>query len=154
MLDVLEHVAAPRTRSAVDLVYFLKAGPFVKIGYTNSLRTRLNDLQVGCPYEQELIATLPGDRALEFKVHRLAGQYRARAEWFHFKGDLRRWVRGADNVLEQWSADAPEHTYLSFKTDKPDEFDEYLISIGRAPVEWISRPGPRITPFPACSRRR
>lgn len=83
------------------MIYFLQAGPYVKIGFTNGIRTRLNDLQVGCPYRQKLLGTLDGDERLELKIHDLADNHHYRAEWFHLRGDLKRWLAGA--AIKRWN---------------------------------------------------
>lgn len=123
------------------MIYFLQAGPFVKIGYTNGIRTRLNDLQVGCPYKQQLLATLDGDERLELKIHDLAEDYHARAEWFHHKGNLKRWIAGA-NITRTVTYDDGEVEYC-FKDQLGHygELDAYLLSIGQQPPKRIIGPG-------------
>jgi len=115
------------------MIYFLRAGPFVKIGYTDSLKTRMNDLQVGCPYRQELISTMPGSPATEVALHDMASDYHYRAEWFHYRGLLKRWLEGA-NIVRTVTYDDGDVEYC-FTTQKRGyaEFDAYLISIGREP---------------------
>lgn len=135
-LDSVEQTEAPPAPwRARQMVYFLEAGPFVKIGYTNGIKTRLNDLQVGCPYKQRLLATLPGDERLEHQIHDLAEDYHARAEWFHHKGRLKQWIAGA-NVTRSVTYEDGETEYC-FKEQlaQYDEFDAYLRSVGQEPMK-------------------
>jgi hypothetical protein len=115
------------------MIYFLRAGPFVKIGYTDSLRTRLNDLQVGCPYRQELVATMPGPPATEAALHDLADNHAYRAEWFHYRGDLKRWLEGANNVRTVTYDDGDTEYCFRSRLHEYEELDAYLISVGQTP---------------------
>ena len=72
-----------------DVVYFLKAGPFIKIGkatYSPALRVR--ELQTGCPYPIEVLNFVPGDIAMERKFHKRFAHCRAHGEWFHASASL------------------------------------------------------------------
>ena len=70
------------------MIYAIRAvgTDYIKIGYTTEdlLRTRLSTLQIGCPFELELIAAGPGTISEEQQIHVLltaAGRY-FRGEWF------------------------------------------------------------------------
>ncbi|WP_352999023.1 GIY-YIG nuclease family protein [Mesorhizobium sp. M0808] len=123
------------------MIYFLEAGPYVKIGYTNGIRTRLNDLQVGCPYKQRLLATLDGDERLELQIHDLAEDFHHRAEWFHHRGNLKRWIGGANITRTVTYADGAVEYCFKDQLGHYDEFDAYLVSIGREPGRRIIGPG-------------
>lgn len=79
-----------------SVVYFLRAGPFVKIGLASfgDVQARIEDLQTGCPYEITLLAVTIGDRSAELKLHRRFESLRSRAtgEWFAFDGDLEMYI--------------------------------------------------------------
>ena len=68
-------------------VYFIRCGP-VKIGRTTDLMNRLKDLQVGNPYELNILFTLPcssleHSMKLERFLHRqLYNKFHVRGEWF------------------------------------------------------------------------
>ena len=68
------------------MIYAIRAGDFVKIGFTDgeSVDGRLESMQTGCPLELVVVASGPGDRKLERKYHRWlkhAGCHE-RGEWF------------------------------------------------------------------------
>lgn len=72
-----------------DVVYFLRAGPFIKIGkatYSPALRVR--ELQTGCPYPIEVLKFVPGDVSLERTFHKRFVHCRAHGEWFHASASL------------------------------------------------------------------
>lgn len=64
------------------MIYFIKCHDAVKIGHTESLETRIPDLQVGNPYPLATIALLDGGYQLEAQLHRIFSAYRVRGEWF------------------------------------------------------------------------
>lgn len=62
-----------------------------KIGYTNRLKSRLNQLQTGCPYKIKLIMASPRKNAREMEavLHRKFNDNNIRGEWFDlYKDDL------------------------------------------------------------------
>ena len=72
------------------MIYAIRAigTEYVKFGYTGEAeaKSRLRDLQVGSPHELQLIASGPGELALERKIHRRlkkAGEH-VRGEWFTY----------------------------------------------------------------------
>lgn len=75
--------------AAGRMTYFMRAGPFIKIGYCSiSTQRRLEELQTGCPFEIELLAWLPGGAETEQKYHRKFAHARFRGEWFHLDPEL------------------------------------------------------------------
>lgn len=78
-----------------EFVYFLGAGPFVKIGKTTGAPdSRIASLQTGCPFSMVLLAHQPGGIKEEFALHRRFEQYRVRTdgEWFRYEGALRQYI--------------------------------------------------------------
>jgi hypothetical protein len=72
-----------------EIVYFLRAGEFIKIGKsTHSGRRRIAELQTGCPYPISLIAEIQGGLREEAALHRRFAHIRAHGEWFHATTDL------------------------------------------------------------------
>lgn len=73
---------APRPR----FVYFVRRadgeGP-VKIGCSEYPETRVTTLAVWSPYPLAIVATLPGDEALERQFHTLFIEHWSHREWFH-----------------------------------------------------------------------
>lgn len=68
------------------LVYFVRVRPDgpIKIGFTGDPcpETRLGSLQVGCPWEIDLIGSAAGDLTDEHRLHARLEPYRMRGEWF------------------------------------------------------------------------
>jgi hypothetical protein len=74
------------------MIYFIRCGEFVKIGRALNPETRVKDLQVGNPYEVELLGAFDGDDAEEGRLHAAFGQYHHRAEWFFLSQSIRAFV--------------------------------------------------------------
>lgn len=71
-------------RRSDEIVYFLKAGDFIKIGKaTGGADSRVSSLQTGCPFPITVLATIPGGLAREARLHRLFSSLRSHGEWFH-----------------------------------------------------------------------
>lgn len=54
----------------------------IKIGTTDNLARRFEDLQKGSPVDLEVVAALEGGRSLELFFHELLASDRIRGEWF------------------------------------------------------------------------
>lgn len=64
-------------------VYAIRAGKFIKIGKAaRSIRERLRNLQIGQPYEIELIGVLSDDPADEPAAHAAMRGFHVRGEWY------------------------------------------------------------------------
>lgn len=76
-----------------EIVYFLRAGDFVKIGKaTGAATSRVSQLKTGCPFPIEVVATIPGGYAKEGAIHRRFASIRAHGEWFHATPELLAYV--------------------------------------------------------------
>lgn len=76
-----------------EIVYFLRAGDFVKIGKaTGAATSRVSQLKTGCPFPIEVVATIPGGYAKEGALHRRFASIRAHGEWFHATPELLAYV--------------------------------------------------------------
>lgn len=75
-------------------IYFVKGGPFVKIGTSSFTDVRLCALQTGNPYKLEVIAELAGEKESEF--HRRFDHLKTEAEneWYHYSKEMRDFVDG------------------------------------------------------------
>ena len=63
----------------------------VKIGYCrHSVEQRLPHLQTGCPDELVVLATGPGDKIDEKRLHRQLSDLRIRGEWFRYNRPIKR----------------------------------------------------------------
>lgn len=74
-------------------VYFVEAGPFVKIGYSRKSTKRFTELQTSCPYEIKLLGFVRGSIGYERRLHRIFAKHHARGEWFHLSDDLRKSIQ-------------------------------------------------------------
>ena len=68
---------APGGRSRDGLVYFIRFGDRIKIGFTTSLKNRMK----GLPYD-EILALIPGTVSDEKKLHKKFDDIRITGEWF------------------------------------------------------------------------
>lgn len=76
-------------KRADEIVYFLRAGDFVKIGKaTGSPDNRVSQLKTGCPFPIEVMATMPGGLDVESQLHKRFAGIRAHGEWFHATHEL------------------------------------------------------------------
>lgn len=73
-------------------IYFIEAGEFVKIGFTNSIDVRLSALQVGSPHPLKVLCLVPGTRDDEKFLQRAFCVERYRGEWFYLTSLIRRCV--------------------------------------------------------------
>jgi len=92
-----EVVVAPAKN---EWVYFLRAGPFLKIGYATDIGKRIRELQTGCPYPISLVASIQGDRTAEGCLHRQFKSLRVNGEWFRFSGALVEYVAQVAERIE------------------------------------------------------
>ena len=64
------------------MVYFIRQGEFIKIGFTESPLNRLSQLQTANPNNLEVLLIIDGGRELEVKYHELFKEHIYRGEWF------------------------------------------------------------------------
>lgn len=76
------------------IVYFLGAGPFVKIGKaTGDPSQRIDQLKTGCPFPIQVLGFVPGGRIEESLLHSRFAKYRAHGEWFRNEGALAEYLK-------------------------------------------------------------
>lgn len=89
-------IRAAEAHSLSRCVYFVLAPSLraVKIGYTGSLFSRIDSIQMGCPEELGYVRLIPGLSASNF---------RAAEQWFHKRYAplriRREWFRACDDML-------------------------------------------------------
>jgi hypothetical protein len=76
-----------------EVVYFLRAGDAIKIGYTTNLAARKRALETASAVPLELLASIPGDRSEETRLHRDWWHLHIRGEWFQADEELLRYIR-------------------------------------------------------------
>jgi hypothetical protein len=82
-----------RTRSKRGLIYFVRVGDKVKIGFTNDVHRRLSELQVSSPVKLEPLLILRGSAVMERALHRKFKAQRLNREWFRLDGPLAAFIR-------------------------------------------------------------
>lgn len=90
---------------APSVIYFLKIGKHVKIGYTTNLPGRIATLSTGSPVYPELILSVLGDRETERRIHDSLAETRVRGEFFQYEYRLDTFIRLIDDgdVSGAWS---------------------------------------------------
>lgn len=85
------------------MIYFVRCGKDgpVKIGYTSTnLAARLIFLQVGCPWELQVLGTMDGDLAAEAGLHATFDHLHLRGEWFHPASDLLNFIAASTDEAQ------------------------------------------------------
>lgn len=71
-----------------DIIYFIldTKSKAVKIGYTTikGLKRRLENLQVGTPFDLKILGVVWGNRKIEKQLHEKFDKYHIRGEWFNY----------------------------------------------------------------------
>jgi hypothetical protein len=75
---------------------------YVKIGVSNNVAVRLEDLQTANPDELKLLASFPGGRGIERTLHELLGEFNVRSEWFYLVPQITRLVELANQDPAGW----------------------------------------------------
>ena len=68
----------------MSVVYFVRIGKFIKIGFTTNIKIRLRNFRSTTAEQIETLLTIPGDRKLESRLHKLFHNSRRRNEFFHY----------------------------------------------------------------------
>lgn len=95
-------VAPKQVEAPASVVYFISSGSLIKIGVTVELRKRFTSLQCGSPMPLTLLASIPGDRSMEQKLHKQFSHLRTHGEWFKNDPSLMAYIeslqsQGKDN---------------------------------------------------------
>lgn len=69
-------------------VYFIGFGDYIKIGFSNNLKGRLNTLQTGSPEKLVLYASMRGTHRKEIELHQRFAHLRLKGEWFRKAPDI------------------------------------------------------------------
>jgi hypothetical protein len=93
--------------TVAEVVYFLRAGDYIKIGKaTGHPRSRIAQLQTGCPFKIDLVGFIFGGRAREAKLHAQFSHLRTFGEWFLADAELERCIEALlDSQRERMIAD-------------------------------------------------
>ena len=81
------------------MIYFIKQGEYVKIGFTNRFKTRLSQLQVSSPIKLQVLAIVEGDKNDELKFHNQFKHIASNGEWFMQCDELNSFIDLLDTTL-------------------------------------------------------
>ena len=81
------------------MVYFIKQGEYVKIGFTNRFKARLNQLQVSSPIKLEVLGIIDGDKSDEERFHQKFKHIASTGEWFMHCDELKSYIDLLDTSL-------------------------------------------------------
>ena len=81
------------------MIYFIKQGDYVKIGFTNRFKTRLNQLQVSSPIKLEVLGIIEGNKNDEKNMHEKFKHISTNGEWFIYCDELKSFIDLLDNSL-------------------------------------------------------
>lgn len=74
------------------MVYFVRSGRFIKIGYTGNLNARLGQLGTSSPTVLQVLAVVDGDRDTEVAYHERWAKYRSHGEWFKYGPEIKEFL--------------------------------------------------------------
>jgi hypothetical protein len=95
-------------------VYFISAGPFVKIGWSAGLGdNRLDDMQTGCPYRMQVEVSFEGTIRDERAMHWHFAQQHERGEWFRYEGRLKSFLEDTLSRPKEPFTDAERDALLT-----------------------------------------
>lgn len=92
MSAALERTGRPRLkrqRMTDGLVYFVRFGGLVKIGWTGNLKKRMAEVP-----NEEILGTVPGTMEDEKRCHVAFAHLRVKGEWFRPEPDLLEFIAG------------------------------------------------------------
>ena len=72
----------------------------VKIGYTGDPKTRLSNIQTGCPFPVRLAVTIPGTRIEERLIQKTLHQFRIQREWYWLNDTVQKVIDAAKRQAE------------------------------------------------------
>lgn len=82
----------PRSPPVRGHVYFIRAGEFIKIGYSTRPLERLRNLQTSNAGTLEIVGTRRASREFETELHQHFKQFRVRGEWFKVTRSILRYI--------------------------------------------------------------
>ena len=92
------------------MIYFIKCGDFVKIGYSSNVTKRMNVLQTASPRKLYLLSSFYGTRKDEKQIHRKFKKERQRGEWFNLTNEIREYATKYNGCNKQIQS-SPEFKY-------------------------------------------
>jgi SOS response regulatory protein OraA/RecX len=102
------------------MIYAIRAVgiEFIKFGRATSIGRRLAELDTGCPFELEIIATADWPDGSETAIHRLLATVNQKGEWFR-DGELAqsiiKWMSNVDLGLARLQSELRKQLGVSFE---------------------------------------
>ena len=81
------------------MIYFIKQGDYVKIGFTSRFKKRFQQLQVSSPIKLEVLGLIKGDKVDEKNYHDAFKHISSNGEWFFYNDEIERFVDALDKDL-------------------------------------------------------
>lgn len=75
-----------------EVVYFVRAGQYVKIGRSTAAAERIKLIRTDTPYRVTVLLTIKGGKSEETKLHEEFRHLRHRGEWFRAAPELLRFI--------------------------------------------------------------
>lgn len=100
-------------------VYLVRVNNFFKIGIAANVKLRVSQMQVGCPYDMELVQTWHciNPCANEESLHRMLSPWHVRGEWFELPKEVLCRLRESEN-LNRFSLNEPEQEAVEVPTPR------------------------------------
>lgn len=78
------------------MIYFIKAGDFIKVGYTkskDSFKTRLDSYNTSCPFDVETINLIEGGTDIEKDIINYFIKFHQKGEWFKYNIEIENFAK-------------------------------------------------------------
>lgn len=120
------------------MVYLIKSGNYLKIGYSQDIKKRLQNYSTHNP-DIVLLDTIDGDESMEKMLHNLCKEFRLnnKQEWFHlnpFIIDVWNSLKDSEFIEIPKSEIDIEHININYK----EKFEETLSELLKLKEELIS----------------
>ena len=76
------------------MIYFIKDGEHIKIGFSKNPDKRFIDIQVSSPRKLKLLGIIKGGRGLEQMIHSKFNHLRVQGEWFKSAPEILNFMKG------------------------------------------------------------
>lgn len=102
--DIDERLESWEAGTAKTLVYFMRAGKYVKIGITKDIQRRLAQIQSACPLTITIVWAEQANICYEEFLHAYFHEHREHGEWFLYTDRVARFVKDQLSSLHRLQA--------------------------------------------------
>ena len=85
------------------MIYFVRQGRYVKIGFTDNPKKRISTIQVSVPTKIEMMLLIEGGRKLEKELHDRFHKQRTNGEWFLIDEDIDNYLAEMEDFDLKWN---------------------------------------------------